>query len=288
MGMFRKSPRRIHAVLRGLGHHGVAHALRAQPEAWRGLETGGKSDQRITGDVGLGETHLLGLGPVHIHKHDRLVQSLLDMHVGRAGNLADARDHVIGNLVISRHVRADNLNVDGRGQAEVQDLADDVRRLEEELRARELLGQLAAEIADVVRRGAMFGIQRNQNLGIRGADHAAVAVGEVDAAVRHSDVVQNRVQFVARYFLAEWIAPPAGRARQSLQCANPSGRASADESGRRRRTGTGPTRAAEPSIRLATQKPRKTDAKQHTVMQAPFQQDERIVRGSRLKPSSNR
>ncbi len=84
------------------------------------------------------------------------------MHVGGTGNLADAGDHFVGNLIVSGYVRADDLNVDGRGKTEVQDLTDDVRRLEEKLRAGKLLGQLAAEISDVLGGGTMFGIQRDE------------------------------------------------------------------------------------------------------------------------------
>src|ERR1039458_5100861 len=149
----------VHPVLRRLGYHRIAHALGAQPEAGCGLEAGGKSDQRIASDVRLGETHVLGLGPVHINFHQRLVQCLLDVYVRCPRNLADAGDHLIGYVVISRHVRAYELNVNGRWKPEVQNLADNVRRLEEELCARELLRKVAAKIADVFERRTMLGIQ---------------------------------------------------------------------------------------------------------------------------------
>ena len=42
------------------------------------------------------------------------------------------------NLVILCQVFADNLNIDGRGKTEIQDLADDVRGLKKEFNAGKL------------------------------------------------------------------------------------------------------------------------------------------------------
>ena len=68
------------------------------------------------------------------------------------------------------HIRTDNLHVDGRGQAEVQDLGDDVGRLKEELHARETLRQHFAQLLRCSRRWAVvLGIERDQNLRVAAA-----------------------------------------------------------------------------------------------------------------------
>ncbi len=57
--------------------------------------------------------------------------------------------------------------------------------------------QIFAQPADVIRRRMMMLlIQAHQNFSVAGADHAGVAVGQVDAGVGQPDVVEDRVQFV--------------------------------------------------------------------------------------------
>ena len=79
----------------------------------------------------------------------RSMHELVKMNVRRAGNLFHAGFNLLGKGVVlwvaSRH-----LNVDRRGQTEVQDLSDDIRRLERELHVRELLAQPRPQRAHVV------------------------------------------------------------------------------------------------------------------------------------------
>ena len=54
-------------------------------------------------------------------------------------------------FTIRRDIVADHLNVDRRRQAEIQNLADDVRRLVKENEIRKALRQLAAQGADIIK-----------------------------------------------------------------------------------------------------------------------------------------
>ena len=87
----------------------------------------------------------------------------------------------------------DELHVDRRGQAEIQDLAHDVGGLEEELDAREIAAAASARSCrDVIRRSAWCsGVQRDEDVRVGRADGAGVGVGRVDAAVGQADVVED-------------------------------------------------------------------------------------------------
>ncbi len=61
-----------------------------------------------------------------------------------AGNVAELAQQIGGERVIGVQVRAGNLNVDRRRQAEVQNLADDVGRQEIKQNARETRAAVCA------------------------------------------------------------------------------------------------------------------------------------------------
>ena len=107
----------------------------------------------------------------------------------------DATVDLLRQPIIGLHVVADELQIDRRGHAEVQNLADDVGGLKEELRAGKLLGQALAELVDVILGGhGVICFQTDQDFGIGFADHARIAVGGVDGAVEQADVVENAVE----------------------------------------------------------------------------------------------
>ena len=80
--------------------------------------------------------------------------------------------------------------------AKVQDLRDDVGGLEENLHPREALGQLGAKALDVAVGGVVIFIQGNLDFAVQGANHARIAVRQVQAAVRHAQVVQHGADLV--------------------------------------------------------------------------------------------
>ncbi len=69
-----------------------------------------------------------GAGAVHVHRHVGMVEGLLDARVGGAGNIADLVQHALGQGAVAVEIRADDLNIDRRGEAEVQNLRHDVHR----------------------------------------------------------------------------------------------------------------------------------------------------------------
>src|SRR4029077_9198303 len=116
--------------------------------------------------------------------------------------------HFIGDLlrdlIAVGHVRSDDLYIDGRGQTEIQNLRDNIGRLEEEFHARKAAWQYFAQMTDVVGGGmVMLGIKRDQNLGIAGTDRSIGAIGLIDAGVWQADVIENRLEFTIRNLLVQ-------------------------------------------------------------------------------------
>ena len=83
-----------------------------------------------------------------------LIEELVDAQIDGAGNGAELGQQVGGERVIGVQIRAGHLNVDGRGQAEVQNLADDVGRQEIERHARKLARQALGAARERSRRWA--------------------------------------------------------------------------------------------------------------------------------------
>ena len=113
------------------------------------------------------------------------------MHVDRSGDLDDAASdlfrHFIGCVLVADC--PDDLDVDGRGQAEVEHLRRDVRREEEEGLIGELLGERRPHLAHVLLGGEMVLLQSDEDLAVRRGDQRALAERQVEAAVGDADVV---------------------------------------------------------------------------------------------------
>ncbi|ARF88207.1 uncharacterized protein BCN122_II1464 [Burkholderia cenocepacia] len=117
---------------------------------------------------------------------------------------------------VTREIVAKHLHVDRGRLPEVEDLRDDVRRLEEELDAREALRQQRAQRLYVVPGRAVAGLQRDQQLAVERADRARVAVRQVDAAHREAEVVDDRTELVGRHGFADHALDLVGEARGFL------------------------------------------------------------------------
>src|SRR5580704_2425859 len=116
--------------------------------------------------------------------------------------------HLVGDLlrnkVTAPHIRADDLNIDGCGQAEVQDLGNDIGRLEEKLHSGKALRQYFAQVPHQSRgRRMMLRVERDQNLGVAGANGPIRTVGLVDTGVGQPDVVENCLQLTLGNLLAQ-------------------------------------------------------------------------------------
>ena len=64
--------------------------------------------------------------------------------------------HVVGVATVSFEIVAGHLNVNGRGQAEVQDLAHDVGGQERKSHSRKLVRQTEAQVVNIFVGRAMF------------------------------------------------------------------------------------------------------------------------------------
>ena len=165
---------------------------RIQPEARRGLAAAAQRDQQVVGDVALREAGLRRARAVDVDCSVGWFATWWTRRSTMPGTRADLRQQLGRERAVRVLVAADDLHVDRRRQAEVQNLADDVGRDERELDARKLAGQLAcAGRACSPPVGLMVLVERDQDVGVAGADRRRVAVGQVQAAVRQPDVVDD-------------------------------------------------------------------------------------------------
>ena len=96
------------------------------------LEAAAQGVEDAVRDVALGEARLLRLGAVDRDLEVGIVERLLDAGIDDAGHVAHLVQDAVGDAAIALDVGAVDLDVDRRGQAEIQDLGDDVRGQEVE------------------------------------------------------------------------------------------------------------------------------------------------------------
>src|SRR5258708_2316934 len=124
-----------------------------------------------------------------------IVHQLLHGYIDGPGHMAHSVRDLLGDHIVLRVALTSQLDVNRRGLTKVKNLADNVGGLEKEFHARESFRQLASQAMNISLGGTMAGFQRHQDLGIGRADRSSIAVGKVDAAIRQSDIVQDRVDF---------------------------------------------------------------------------------------------
>ena len=170
-----------HLDLRRLHVDQMRHArLWVQPVGRRGLPAARQRGQHVVGNQRLVDADAQSEAAVGVQPQGRLVHDLLDADVGRACDLADARRHLHREGMVRIEVAPADLDVDRRGQAEVEDLRGDVARQEAELRAREALGQPRPQGSLVGRNRRGLIVQRHRQVAVLGPDRAARAVSLVD------------------------------------------------------------------------------------------------------------
>src|SRR5580698_11562154 len=94
--------------------------------------------------------------------------------------MAYLRHELVGVGIVGAQIVAANLQINRRGGAEIEDLADDVGGQEREAHSRETARQFAAQAADVARSRRMPRIQRYLDVSVRFADRTGVVVHRVD------------------------------------------------------------------------------------------------------------
>src|SRR5207237_5497551 len=97
-----------------------------------------------------GEAKLQRARAVHADRELGLIKWLVDAEVRSAGYFADLLHQLLREGTILRNLQPGDLQIDGRGQAKVQDLAYHVGRQVIELCARETAGERGAKSIDVV------------------------------------------------------------------------------------------------------------------------------------------
>jgi hypothetical protein len=186
----------IELRLRRLGDERIGDAVfRVEPERRVGLEAARQREQQVVGHLALGQPHILRAAAVDLDVELRIVEILLDAHVGNARHVADLRLQFLRERVVGCDVKSADLDINGRRGAEIQNLADDVGGQESEADAGIRLRQRCPQLTHIVRGRAMVFFQRDENVGIGGRGRRGVAVREVDAADRQADIVDH-----ARYF----------------------------------------------------------------------------------------
>ena len=101
----------------------------------------------------------------------------------------------VGVGEIRLEVGARDLHVDRRRRAEIEDLADHVGWQKREGRPGKATRKFLAHGANVIRGRPMVFDELDLDVAVLRADHAGVVVGEIDAADRHADVVDQRGKF---------------------------------------------------------------------------------------------
>ena len=196
----------VEQILRRLHGDRVADAVaRVEPEVRSGLEAAAGSCEQAACNIGLPQSQLAGPGAVHIHHQFRIVEGLLDAQVGGAGYMLDLVQQLFGNGPVAVHISADDLDIDGSRQAEVEDLRDHVDGQRVEGDAGEAVVQDIAQLLHVGVGGAMLLGELHRDVGIGGTDGSGVGVRGIQTAVGKSDVVDDGVDFVLGDGLANGV-----------------------------------------------------------------------------------
>ena len=121
------------------------------------------------------------------------------MHVGGARDVADAARKLLRDAITRGGIAAHHLQVDGRGDAEIQNLVGDVGGFPEERDVGKLLVQVLAQAVRVFGDGSVIlRLERNQDIAVIRTDVGAVAVRQADAAEGDADVIQDGIDLRGR------------------------------------------------------------------------------------------
>src|SRR5579859_6780771 len=111
------------------------------------------------------------------------------------------RDGIVSLLIGSYH-----LHVNGSGQAEIENLSDDIGRLKEEFHSWKMFRQKLSQMPhERGLRRMMLRIKGDENFRVTTADRPVGTVRLVDAGIGEADIVQNSLQLSRRNFPAECI-----------------------------------------------------------------------------------
>jgi hypothetical protein len=132
-----------------------------------------------------------------------LVKGLLNTKIYRAGDEFQAVQQVVRKHPIGLKIASEDLDVNGSGQAEIENLADDIRGQEIKGDAGEILGEFDAQFVNVLGGGMMILGKFGEDIGVARTDRRGIAVGKIDTAVRQADIVNQTGQFGLRNLFAD-------------------------------------------------------------------------------------
>ena len=178
---------------------------RVGPEVRRNLFRRTQAHIDVGGDRGRVEPELRRPRPIDRRVERRCVDLLLEVCVGDARNCRDAPPKLQGNPQVCGTVVADRANVDLRGQAEIEDLRDDVGRLEVEQHVRKSGGQRRSQLAHIVGSRRMAVFQRDLDHAVIHADCRSVRERQIVGARWQSDVVDDKLEVAVRNNLADLV-----------------------------------------------------------------------------------
>ena len=190
---------RLDLVLRCLRDDAVENVvLVVEEKLGRELCGAGQDIDSRSADVALGITAIERLGAVDGDFEDGRVVRLFQAEVDEAWNLAESLHHLRGDRAVADVVCTFDLDVDGRGEAKVEDLSDDVGGKEIESDAGEFAGEAFAQRANVVGCGRVVFLERDENIRVGGAEEPAGCVLGVHGRVGKADVIEDVVHLVLR------------------------------------------------------------------------------------------
>ncbi len=178
------------------------------------MEAGAQRYEKILRHVPGLQSHRLHSRPVDIQPQRRRVERLLNVNVHGARDVPDFIGKFLRHLEVSPKIVARDGDINGSGRSEIQNLRHNVRRLEEKLHARKLLRQSFAKFIDI--RGSRltaFLLQLHEDFRVRRSESSRIAVAEIDAAVGHADVIQNRFQLLGWNRFPDYRVYLVGKAR---------------------------------------------------------------------------
>ena len=194
----------VEPVLRGLRGDVVADPVaRVEIEIGRGLEASAERDQNALSDILLREPDGGCARAVHVHRHAGVVERLLDAGIDGAGNVAHVVEHALGQGAVCVEIGAHDLDVDGRRQAEVQDLRDDVHRQRIKRHAGVFAGQHLAQHFDIVRRGVVLRRELHLDVRVGRTDGRRCRIGKVQAGIGQPDVIDDADDLAGGNVLAD-------------------------------------------------------------------------------------
>ena len=143
--------------------------FRVQPVIGLRLAAAGKIQQYRVGHIALGQSDLGCLGAVDGKVQFGLVGRLLHPDVHSARDLADIIRQFCRDLPRFFSVPAHDLDVDRGRQAEIDRLIDDIGRQKIKRRSGKVSPQAGAQPADIIIRGPVILVERDQNVRIAGS-----------------------------------------------------------------------------------------------------------------------